>query len=102
MAITLQRKLELAGALSRVQPELQRLHLLPRPRKRNRLRNVVLVASVIAAGAAVAVVVLRHRGGNDEVDSPLMHDTPAAEPNPRWPATDADGPQDDDSPPGPV
>ena len=43
MALTLQRKLELAGALSKVQPQLQRLHLLPEPKKRHRKRNAILI-----------------------------------------------------------
>ncbi len=66
MSLTLQRKLELAGALSKVQPELQRLHLLRKPKKRRRLRTVVIAASAIAAGTAVAVVVLRRRARPDD------------------------------------
>lgn len=63
MAFTLQRKLELAGALSKVQPELQRLHLLRKRKKKHRLRNVILAGSgAIAVGAIVAVVVFRRRG----------------------------------------
>ena len=42
MALTLQKKLELAGALSKVQPQLQRLHLLPEPKKSHRKRNILL------------------------------------------------------------
>jgi hypothetical protein len=89
MAITLQKKLELAGALSKVQPQLQRLHLLRKPKKRHRLRNVVLVGSAIAASAAVAVVVLRRRGdcndatawnGGEAQDSSPKQDTPDIEP----------------------
>ena len=62
MAITLQRKLELAGALSKVQPELRRLHLVP-PKKRHRLRNAILLVSVVLAVGAVSAAVLRRRGG---------------------------------------
>jgi hypothetical protein len=62
MALTLQRKLELAGDLSKVQPLLQRLHIVEKPKKRHRLRNVVLVGSTIAAGTVIAVVVCRRRG----------------------------------------
>ncbi len=103
MAITLQRKLELAGALSKVQPQLQRLHLLPKPTKRHRLRNVVLVGCAIAASAAVAVVVLRRRGGHNDgmawngeeaQESSPTQDTPENEPDSEGPAIDADGPQD--------
>ena len=34
VALTLQRKLELAGDLAKVQPLLQRLHLMEKPKKR--------------------------------------------------------------------
>ncbi len=60
MALTLQRKLELAGALSKVQPLLQRLHILEKPKHRR--RNRILVVSTIAAGAVVAAVAYRRRG----------------------------------------
>ena len=66
MALTLQRKLELAGALSKVQPQLQRLHLLPEPKKRHRKRNAILIGSAIALAAVVAAGVLRRRGGSDD------------------------------------
>ena len=66
MALTLQRKLELAGALSKVQPQLQRLHLLPEPKKRHRKRNAILIVSAIALAAVVAAGVLRRRGGSDD------------------------------------
>ena len=62
MAFPVQRTLEFAGALSKVQPQLQRLHLVSKPKKRHRLRNVVLVGSVIAFGAVAAGVVFRRRG----------------------------------------
>jgi hypothetical protein len=55
MALSLQRKLELAGDLAKVQPLLQRLHLVEKPRQRHRLRNVILVGALIAAVAAVAL-----------------------------------------------
>jgi len=61
MALTLQRKLELAGDLAKVQPMLQRLHLVEKPKKRHHVRNVILVTSAIGAGAGVVVAVCRHR-----------------------------------------
>jgi hypothetical protein len=57
-----QRTLELAGVLSKVQPQLQRLHLVETPKKRHLVRNVVLVGSTIAAGAVIAGVVCGRRG----------------------------------------
>ena len=88
MALTLQRKLELAGDLSRVQPLLQRLHILEKPKKRHRVRNVILVSSAIGAGAVVLAVVCRRRGcrngavagdgGYAQAGSPTQ-DTPDAE-----------------------
>ena len=62
MALTFQRKLELAGDLSKLQPLLQRLHIVEKPKKRHRVRIVIFVSSTIAAGAVVAVVVCRRRG----------------------------------------
>lgn len=92
----------MAGALSKVQPELQRLHLLRKPKKRHRLRNVVLLGSAIAVGAAAAVVVLRRRGGqNDEAiawnggesaDGSPTQDAPYTEPDSEGSAIDVDGP----------
>ena len=61
MALSLQRKLELAGELSKVQPLLQRLHLLEKPKRRHRVRNVILVSSAIGAGAVFLVAVSRRR-----------------------------------------
>jgi hypothetical protein len=87
MALTLQRKLELAGDLSKVQPLLQRLHLVEKPRKRHRVQNVMLVCGAIGAGAVVAVVASRRcrgcrndavagSGGSTHVNSPAA-DIPA-------------------------
>jgi hypothetical protein len=59
MALALQRKLELAGDLSKVQPLLQRLHLMEKPKKRHRVRSVMLVFGAIGAGAVVAIVASR-------------------------------------------
>ncbi len=60
MGLTLQRKLELAGDLARVQPFLQRLHLVEKPKERHPVRNAILVISaIVAVGAAVAVVLRR-------------------------------------------
>lgn len=61
MALTLQRKLELAGDLAKVQPLLQRLHLLEPPRKRRRVRSAILALSVIGAAAALVIVLCRGR-----------------------------------------
>lgn len=49
MALTLQSGLELAGGLPKVQPQLQRLHIVEKPKRRHVLRNVVFVGSTIAA-----------------------------------------------------
>jgi len=62
VALTVQRKLELAGDLAKVQPLLQRLHLLEKPKKRFGGRNVIVVSSVIGAVALVlAAVAVRRR-----------------------------------------
>lgn len=64
MALTVQRKLELAGDLAKVQPLLQRLHLVEPPKKRFAVRNIVLVSSVIAGvvlALALAGVAVRRR-----------------------------------------
>ena len=57
MALSLQRKLELAGDLAKVQPLLQRLHLMETPKQSHRLRNVILVGALIGAVAAVAFAI---------------------------------------------
>jgi hypothetical protein len=76
MALTLQKKLELAGALSKVQPQLQRLHLLPEPKKRHRLRNAILLGGVaIAIGAVVVAGALRRRGGSGDAMAESDGDT---------------------------
>jgi hypothetical protein len=64
VALSLQRKLELAGDLSKVQPLLQRLHVLkkPKPKQRHHVRNVILVSSAVGACAVVLAVVFRRRG----------------------------------------
>jgi hypothetical protein len=91
MAFTLQRKLELAGILSQVQPQLQRLHIVEKPKERHLLRNVALVGSAIAAGAIVAVVVFRSRRCRDRAVAGAGADAQAG-----WegPATDAVAPRD--------
>ena len=62
MALAVQRKLELAGDLAKVQPLLQRLHIVEKPKKRFGGRNVILVSSVIGAViVAVAAVAVRRR-----------------------------------------
>ena len=86
MALTLQRKLELAGDLAKVQPVLQRLHLVEKPKKRHHVRNVILVTSVIGAVAVVAVAVCRRRcchngdvagnGGYEQASSPTEETPP--------------------------
>jgi hypothetical protein len=62
LALTLQRKLELAGDLAKVQPLLQRLHLVEKPKKHFGGRSVILVSSVIGAVTlALAAVAVRRR-----------------------------------------
>ena len=79
-ALTLQRKLELAGDLAKVQPALRRLHIVKKPKKHG-VRNVVLVSSVIVAVALVAVLVRRGRR-NDTIadDGDVQVDSPTNEP----------------------
>jgi pimeloyl-ACP methyl ester carboxylesterase len=62
MALTLQKKLELAGDLARVLPLLRLLHILEKPKERHGVRNFVLVSSAIGVGAVASVAVLRRRG----------------------------------------
>jgi hypothetical protein len=57
VGLSLQRKLELAGELAKVQPLLLRLHLIEKPKKRNPVRTLIVVGSVIALVAVVATVV---------------------------------------------
>jgi len=66
MALSLQRKLELAGDLAKVQPLLQRLHLIEKPKQSHRLRNVPLVGALIGAVAAVALALGSRRCRPDE------------------------------------
>ena len=86
MALTLQRKLELAGDLAKVQPMLQRLHLVEKPKQRHRVRNVILVTGAIGAVTAVVVAVCRSRccqngdvagnGGHEQAGSPAEETPP--------------------------
>jgi len=57
VALSLQRKLKLAGDLAKVQPLLLRLHLIEKPKKRHPLRYLIVAGSVIAIGTVVAAVV---------------------------------------------
>jgi hypothetical protein len=66
MGLSLQRKLELAGDLAKVQPLLQRLHLMEKPKQRHRLRNAILVGALIGAVAAVVVAMSSRRCRTDE------------------------------------
>jgi hypothetical protein len=62
LALTIQKKLELAGDLAKVQPLLQRLHLVEKPKKRFGGRTVILVSGVVGAIAiALAAVSVRRR-----------------------------------------
>jgi hypothetical protein len=102
MALTFQRTLELAGTLSKVRPQLERLHLVekPQPKKRHLRRNVVLVGGTIAVGALVAGVVWRRRGcrngaaaGNGG-DGQAEQKPPDAEPDSEGLTAEADGARD--------
>jgi hypothetical protein len=57
VGLSLQRKLELAGELARVQPLLMRLHLIEKPKKRRPVRTLIVAGSVIALVTVVAAVV---------------------------------------------
>jgi hypothetical protein len=91
MALTLQRKLELAGDLAKVQPLLQRLHLVEPPKKRFGGHNLILVSSVIAALAVVlAAVAVRCRSraldGAAAGEDDLQADSPTEDALPQPPA----------------
>ena len=92
MALTVQRKLELAGDLAKVQPLLQRLHLLEKPKKRFGGRNFILVSSVIGAAALAltAVVVRRRLRRLDGVVAGDRDDPQADSPNEDAPPTTGD------------
>jgi ubiquinone biosynthesis protein UbiJ len=87
MALTLQKKLELAGDLAKVQPLLQLLRRLEKPKERHDVRSVILVS--IGVGVVAAVVVLRRRGHHNgavaddsdysQADSPNEEAVPATE-----------------------
>lgn len=57
VGLSLQRKLELAGELAKVQPLLLRLHLIEKPKKRRPVRRLILAGSVIAVGTVLAAAV---------------------------------------------
>jgi len=61
VALTVQRKLELAGDLAKVQPLLQRLHLLEKPKKRFGGRDVILVSVIGFVALVLAAVAVRRR-----------------------------------------
>ncbi len=84
MALSLQKKLELAGHLANVAPLLQRLHLVEQPKQRHRLRNVILVGTLIVAAAAVVAMSSRRcRPGEPAVgDGGAAGAGPAAEETP--------------------
>ena len=91
MALSLQRKLELAGDLAKVQPLLQRLHILEKPEpKRHRVRNGLLAIGAIAAVVAVIGFVGRRRfcqdsAGPGDVEAGAAMGAPGAEAGERVP-----------------
>jgi len=89
MALTLQRKLELAGDLSKVQPLLQRLHLMEKPRKRHRVRNVILVGAALG-GVAVVLVSLRRGRRNGSLPDEGGYAQPESSQGPPAPEFDAE------------
>ena len=100
MAITFQRSPELAGVLSKVRPQVERLHLVEKPTpKRHLRRKVILVGSTIAIGALVAGVVCGRRscwkdaaaGNEDDRQTSSPEQYPLeAEPDGADTATDAE------------
>jgi hypothetical protein len=109
VALTFRRRFELAWVFSKVVSNLQRRHVLKKPKKRHLRRNVVVLGSAVAAGVVVAGVVCgRHgrsrgaspgNGAGAPPDAPEVP-TPAAEPDRADPPTGTDGPPDIE-PPGP-
>lgn len=83
MGLSLQKKLELAGELAKVQPMLVRLRLIEKPKKRQPVRYLVIAGSVIAVGTIIAAVVFGRRrcGGTDGPDEVkgFAHTDPIAE-----------------------
>ena len=97
MAMTLQRKVELAAVSAMVQPLLERLHLVEKPKERRVLRDIALVGSGFVAGAVVAVAACRRgccggvagNAGDAQAGSPAS--SSGADPGLEGPATAADG-----------
>ena len=90
MAISLQRQLALASVFSKVESQLQRLHLLetPKPKKRRFLRTGVLLVSTFAAGVVVAGVVCGRRGFSRGASAGNGGDTLSSSPEPHAPAAE--------------
>jgi hypothetical protein len=61
VAVTLQKKLELAGDLAKVQPLLQRLHLVEEPKRRFGGRVILLSGVIAVIALALAAVAVRRR-----------------------------------------